>query len=167
MHIEYEISEQDFMNAQRLAIKNSPVLLVRLTRWVMPAFGLAGLVFIANATIQQGFSWRVIPALAFCLLLISLPLLSKRTQKKLYINTSSIHGKLSVEVEEDSLAFTGPTFSSKVDWSNFWKAFEDEQSFLIYQQNRQVFNIIPKRSLSTQQVSELREYLARKLPSKS
>ncbi len=31
MHIEYEISEQDFMNAQRLAIKNSPVLLVRLT----------------------------------------------------------------------------------------------------------------------------------------
>src|SRR5260370_42428249 len=121
MHIEYEISEQDFLNAQRLAIKNSPVLLVRLTRWVMPAFGLAGLVFIANATIQQGFSWRV----------------------------------------------TGPTFSSKVDWSNFWKAFEDEQSFLIYQQNRQVFNIIPKRSLSTQQITELREYLARKLPSKS
>ena len=167
MHIEYEISEQDFLNAQRLAIRSSPIPLVWLTRWALPLFGLAGLAFLTNGTVQQGFSWSIIPGLAFCLFFISLPLVSKRTQKKLYKNTSSIHGKLFLEVTEDGLAFTGPTSSSKVGWSNFWKVLEDEQSFVIYQQNQLAFSIIPKRNLSTQQITELRESLASKIPAKS
>lgn len=56
MNVEYEISEQDFINGQRLAIKNSPARLVRWTRLVIPLFGVALLVFLVNALKQQGFS---------------------------------------------------------------------------------------------------------------
>jgi hypothetical protein len=55
MQIEYEISEQDFIDAQRLAIKNSPVRLVRWTRWVLPLFGVALLIFLINVVVMQGF----------------------------------------------------------------------------------------------------------------
>src|SRR5258708_6639568 len=51
MQIEYEISEQDFIDAQRLAIKNSSA---RVLRWLFPLFGLAMLPFLVNAAIEQG-----------------------------------------------------------------------------------------------------------------
>jgi hypothetical protein len=165
MHIEYEITEQDFFNAQRLAIKNSPIVLVRLTRWILPLFGLAGIGFIVHATFQLGFSWQLIPGLAFCSFFVSIPWLSKRTQKKLYKSTPSFHGKLSLEVADDGLAFAGPSFSSKVNWSHFRRFFEDEHSFIIYQQSGTVFNILPKRTLTPEQITELRDFLARGIPS--
>jgi len=133
VQIEYEISEQDFMDAQRLAIRNSPMRLVRWTRWVLPLFGVGLLVFLINAVAKQGFSVRAVPGLAFCLFFISLPLLNRNTQKKLYAKTTSMHGKLSLEASEEGLQFRGPSFSSQVGWSNFCKFFEDEKSFVLYQ----------------------------------
>jgi hypothetical protein len=162
MQIEYAISEQDFMDAQRLAIRNSPMRLVRWTRWVLPLFGVGLLIFLINAVVKQGFSMRAVPGLAFCLLFISLPLLNRNNQKKLYAKTTSMHGKLSLEASDEGLQFRGPSFSSQVGWSNFCKFFEDEKSFVLYQ-NSQVFNIVPKRGLSPDQVTSLRGYLDQKI----
>jgi hypothetical protein len=55
VQIEYEISEQDFMDAQRLAIRNSTMRLVRWTRWGLPLFGVALLIFLINVVVTQGF----------------------------------------------------------------------------------------------------------------
>jgi len=162
MQIEYEISEQDFIDAQRLAIKNSPVRLVRWTRWVLPLFGVSLLIFLINAVAKQGFSIRAIPGLAFCLLFISLPLLSRSKQKKLYAKNTAMHGKMFLEASGEGLQFRGPTFSSQVGWSNFCKFFEDEKSFVLYKTS-QVFNIVPKRGLSPDQITSLRGYLEQKI----
>jgi hypothetical protein len=94
MHIDYEISEQDFLDAQRLAIRKSAVRLVRWNRLVLPLFGVALLIFLIHATATQGFSVRSIPGLAVCLFFISVPLLNKRTQRNLYAKSTSMHGRL-------------------------------------------------------------------------
>jgi len=162
MRIEYEITERDFINGQRLAIKNSPVRLVRWTRLVLPFFGIALLAFWIQGVVQQGFSWDVIPVLAIPLFFISIPLVSRNTQKKLYAQTNSMHGPLSLEIDDVGLEFKGPTFTSKIEWPHFRKFFEDDQSFVIYADSG-VFNVIPKRGLSSEQITDLREYFARKL----
>jgi hypothetical protein len=163
MNLEYEITEQDFIHAQRLAIKSSPARIVRWTRLAMPLFGVGLSAFLIRAVAQQGFSWRVIPASFFCLLFISMPLLNRRSQKQLYSKTASLHGKLFLGVDDNGLQFQGPTFSSQVGWSNFCRFIEDENSFLIYQ-NSQVFNLVPKRSLSAEQIAELRQRFEAKIP---
>ena len=162
MQIEYEISEQDFINGQRLAIRNSPKLLARWSRLVLPLFGLGLLLFLLNAVKQQGFSWRVIPGLAFCLLFMALPFLNTRTQRMLYAKTTAMHGRLTLGVDEDELRFQGPTFSSEVGWSNFCKFLEDKTSFVLYQ-NQQVINIVPKRNLAPDQITVLRGFFERKI----
>jgi hypothetical protein len=162
MQINYEISEQDFIDAQRLAIRNSPVRLVRWTRWILPLFGVALLIFLINVVVTRGFSVRAVPGVAVCLLFISMPLLSRSKQKKLYAKNTAMHGKMFLEASDKGLQFRGPTFSSQVDWSNFCRFFEDERSFVLYK-NSQVFNIVPKRELSPAQITSLRGYLDQKI----
>ncbi|MGZ7103536.1 MAG: YcxB family protein [Candidatus Angelobacter sp.] len=80
----------------------------------------------------------------------------KRARKKLYRQTASLHGKRTTTLDETGLSFTGPAFSSRVEWAFFPRFVEDQKTFLLYQSN-QVFNIIPKQQLSQEQISELRE----------
>ena len=162
MDTEYEISEQDFINAQRLAVKESPVHAIRWTRLVLPLFGTGLLAFLIHAVVQQGLSWRMVPGLAFCLYMISLPFWSRRAQKRLYAKATAMHGRISLGVGEDGLQFQGPTFSSQLRWSHFARFIEDEDSFLLYP-NEQIFNIVPKRNLAPEQITALREYLALKI----
>jgi hypothetical protein len=165
MHIDFEISEQDFLDAQRLATKNSSLRIVRWTRLVLPLFGLSLLIFLIHGTATQGFSVRLIPGLAVCLFFISVPLLNRRTQKKLYAKSTAMHGRLSLDADDDGMQFGGQTFSSKMSWSHFGKFFEDEKVFVLYQQNQRVFSSVPKRTLSPEQITTLRQYLQRNVSS--
>ncbi len=69
-----------------------------------------------------------------------------------------MHGLLALDVDEMGMQFQGPTVSSKVTWSHFSRFYEDEKVFILYQ-HMPVFNLIPKRILSPEQVIELRSYL--------
>jgi len=166
MNFEYQIAEQDFIDAQALAIKNSPVRLVRWTRFVLPLFGAGLLAFLIRVVVQQGFSWRIVPASIFPLVFLATPLLSRRNQRQVYAKTTSLHGTLSLVADEDGLQFQGPTFSSRILWAHFYKFLEDERSFLLYQ-SPHVFNIVPKRGLSTEQIDVLRTFLRRNVSPKS
>jgi len=167
MRIDYEISEQDFLNAQRLAIKNSPVRSTRWTRLALPAFGLISLAYILHAIWSQGFSLREMPAFIVPVMLLSLPLLNRRAQKRLYARSTAMHGNLSLEATEEGLNFKGTTFDSKVNWSNFNSVFEDSLSFVLLQSNNVIFNIIPKSYLTAEQVKDLGELLRRNINNRS
>jgi len=158
LNLEYEISEQDFVDAQNLAIKNAPVRFIRWTRLVLPVFGAVFLAFLVRTVFQQGFSWRVLPAAIVPLIFISTPLLNRWNQSKMYAKTTSLHSRLSLAAENDMLRFQGPTFSSDIRWPHFYRFVEDERSFLLYQ-NAQAFNIVPKRGLSPDQIKEFRALL--------
>jgi len=162
MNIEYEISEEDFANAQRLAVKNSPMRIIRWSRLVLPLFGVGGLAFLFHAVAQQGFSWRVVPAAGFCALFVSLPLLTGWERRRLYARTTGLQGRLSLGVDESGLRFQGTTFSSEIRWAHFHKFIEDGKSFLLYS-NPQVFHIVPKRNLSAAEIESLRASLERNI----
>lgn len=114
MHVEYEISEQDYLDGQRLAIKNSSLRLIRWTRFVMPCFGAFLLAFLANGVLKEGFSLNVIPGLAFVLFLLFIPLLSKRKQKSLYAKSNALHGRLTLDVDDSGMRFGGPITAASV-----------------------------------------------------
>jgi hypothetical protein len=158
MQIEYKISEQDFLDAQKLAIRNLPSRSTRLIFRVLPFWGLFLFLGVMWPVFQHGLSWKWNMLLPFsmALLFLSLPLLMRRAQKKIYRKTANLHGKRTVTVEGTGLNFNGPGFSSHVEWAFFPRFVEDENTFLLYQSN-QIFNIIPKRQLSQNQISELRE----------
>jgi ABC-type transport system involved in cytochrome bd biosynthesis fused ATPase/permease subunit len=166
MQIEYEISEQDFLNAQKLAIRKSPSRAVRLIATVMPWFGAVLLIFVVTAGLSEGLSWAFLPGLLMPIFMLSIPVLNRRTQKKMYARATAMHGRLVLEADDTGVAFTGASFSSRTAWKNFANFVEDDKSFLLYQ-NSQIFNIVPKRSLSQGQIQELREIFARNTAGKS
>jgi hypothetical protein len=67
MHVDYEITEKDYLDGQRLAIKNSSVRMVRWTRFVLPSFGALLAVFLIHGILTQGFAVSVLPGMAFSL----------------------------------------------------------------------------------------------------
>jgi hypothetical protein len=161
MHIDYEITKRDYLDGQRLAIKNSSVRIVRWTRFVLPSFGALLAVFLIHSILTQGFSARVLPGFAICLFFLFIPFLSRRKQGALYAKSNSLHGKLTLDVDDSGIQFGGPLTSAKVVWAYFGKFFEDEKVFVLYQKNQTVFNMVPKRTLSADQVAGFRQYLER------
>jgi hypothetical protein len=160
MQFEYEISEQDFLDGQRLALRNSPS--IRWTRLALPLFGVVLLAFWIQSTAKYGFTLRATLGLIFPLLFLSLPFLTKWNAKKMYAKGTSLHGNLQLDVSDDGLTSAGSTFSGKTQWSNYSRFFENEKCFILYQ-NTQVFNIIPKRHLSADQINNLRDYFNQKI----
>jgi YcxB-like protein len=159
MHIDYEISERDYFDGQKLAIKNSSVGMVRWTRYFLPCLGALLVLFLIHTTLTQGFSAGMLSGLAFSLFFLSIPFLSRRKQKTLYATSNALHGRLRLDVDDSGIQFGGPITSSRVAWAFFGKFFEDERAFVLYQKNEAIFHMVPKRALSGDQVTSFREYL--------
>jgi hypothetical protein len=158
MHIDYEVSEQDFMQAHNLALKNYPSPLVRWIPHLMPLGGLAGIAFLAYAWYSQGFKMTLIWGSLFCWWFISIPFMMRRGKRKAYANSKSFHGPISMDTDERGIRFKANGTESQTAWANFASFFEDDKSFVISQGNT-IFQPIPKRLISAEQINELRECL--------
>jgi hypothetical protein len=88
------------------------------------------------------------------------------SQRAAYRNMASLHGLRSMAVDERGPSFEGPNFSSQIKWLFFLKFAEDDKSFILYQSN-QIFLPIPKRQLSPQQISDLREAFTRHIANRT
>lgn len=162
MHCEYEISEQDFLNAQRLAGKNSPVRSIRWSYTGMPLVGAIILIGWIGFAIARGVSSQSLAILIFPSLFLLSPLFHKWNAKSTYAKATSFHGPPQLDADDNGLFFRGAAFGGKIGWSSFSNFFEDEDGFVLYQKTG-VFNILPKRQFSPEQVSGLREYFQRKI----
>jgi len=109
MRIEYEISEQDFIAGQRLAIRKSPIRAVRWTHRVIPVFGgsLLAVMILSYAAKTQELSLQFMLPVIMGLFCISLPLIVRRAQRKLYAKSTAMHGKLFLEADDEGLRFSG------------------------------------------------------------
>ena len=159
MHIDYEINKQDYVAAQRLALKKMRASAARFLAFA-PWLGLFLLVFIGQAVWKRGFSTNFIPGLVVPLFFLVLPFTTRRSVRKSYAKSANMHGPLTLDVDEDGLSFRGRTFTSEVSWDHFARFYEDEKSFVISQRGQTVFNILPKRCLSPEQTSTLRDLLS-------
>jgi YcxB-like protein len=165
MQIEYEISEQDFLDAQKLAMKNHPSRSSRFFFRILPFWGVFLCIAIVWPALKQWHSWNQLPILLLGLVLLSMPLLMKLAQRRAYRRAASIHGRLTMAVGESGLSFSGSTFSSHLEWNFFPRFVEDDKVFVLWQGNR-TFNVIPKRQLAPEQISELRAAFTRNIGAK-
>ena len=160
MHIEYAISEQDYASAQKLAMKQMKPLQQRLTLQWLPAFGLFLLGFVLYTGFKQGFSANLVPGVFIPFLFLSLRFTAKKAIRNSYAKATNMHGSLVLDIDDDGIRFQGPTYDSQVSWAHFGRFFEDNESFLIVH-NSSIFNIVPKRFLSAEQITELRDIFSR------
>lgn len=160
MHIEYTISEQDYVAAQKQAMKHlRPTLNRFLYQW-LPVFGLLLLGYLFYTGITQGFSTSLGPGLIFPIFALSLLFTRNRTFRKAYANATNMHGALVLDVDDDGLHFQGATFNSHVTWEHYSSFCEDQGLFLLFQKTP-IFNIIPKQQLSPEQVAALKDLFSR------
>ncbi|HET9284776.1 MAG TPA: YcxB family protein [Candidatus Angelobacter sp.] len=164
MLIEYEISEQDFVNAQRLAFRNLPTRVSSFLFRLVPFWGLLMLVFVTLSATQPRFhlhSTMIVPVL-FGLLFLFSPWLFTWAQRMLFRRTQTLHGRRTLTVDEAGLTFTSSASSSQLEWGSFQKFVEDDTVFDLYLSSS-VFHIVPKRELSPEQITELREAFTRNI----
>jgi hypothetical protein len=163
--INYEISEQDYLDAQKLATRNHPRTFTRVLYRILPYWGLLVGLAVVWVMFGRGFYWDnlMILPLGFAVFALGRPLLFKRAVKAAYRKTRSLHGPRSTAVDEQGISFEGPDFSSQLKWPFFLKFAEDEKSFVMYQTN-QMFFLIPKRQLSQQESLDIREALVHHIP---
>ncbi|MGC2696972.1 MAG: YcxB family protein [Candidatus Angelobacter sp.] len=167
MQIEYEISEQDFLNAQKLAVRKAPKLGTRLLFRILPFWGVLLFLGVAWPVFRKGFILKteMLVPFSFAVLCLGSPLLLKRAYQKAYRRNPSYQGKRSLILNENGLALSGDTFSSQLKWEHFIRFVEDEKVLLLYQ-GSQVVQIVPKRQLSQEEILELKEAFTRHIASK-
>lgn len=163
--INYEISEQDYVDAQKLAIRNHPRAFTRVVYRALPYWGLLTGLGALWVTFWWGFHWDwfMILPLGFAVAALSQPLLFKRSARTAYRKSPAFHGPRSAAMDEQGMSVEGPDISSRVKWPFFVKFAEDDKTFVMYQTN-QLFSFIPKRQFSQQEISSIREALTQHIP---
>jgi YcxB-like protein len=179
MHIDYEISLRDFQHGEFEVYRPRNVGQRKFL-----FLGLVGLVFIGmfvNNVARYGYTPGQLPILLPALvtllpyILLQTVLLGsiRKVAKKQYWQTPWLRERLAMDINEEGLQFTGQSVSMKITWSECTKFSEDRRVFIIHQRNPQrfqqpfVFHIVPKRSLSRDQIDGLRRYLQTKIPAKN
>jgi hypothetical protein len=164
LRIDYEITEQDFLEAQGLAMKELGPL-TRAMGWYLPILGSFMLIWLLFNVRHINFDPRLLLGVALAAFFIASPWLTRRKHKKIYSSASGMHGRLSAEFDDQGIRFSGPNHTGSAGWQNYQKFVEDSRMFLLWQPTK-VFNPIPKRHLSSQQIDELRTVLSTHLTRK-
>jgi hypothetical protein len=163
MHIEYDITEQEFLHAQQLVHRITTPKPVQWFEVASPFLGLALLIFGIEQLATQGLSALFVLCLGMGSYLLFLPLLSKNRQKQLYRNSDFLHGKPVLEVDDKGVRFGGQTGGLEIGWSALGRCIEDHRAIVIMPKKKRTFQVVPKRCLSSPQMNELRECLKQRV----
>lgn len=137
MKATYRITEDDYVNAMKLAAKTSVWLLLiysilSIALILLVIFGpLSGITIAALAgSFIFAMGWRY----------IGLPIISRRHYRK----SKLLHEESSIELLEDGIRSTSSTGNGKLTWDKMLKWRQNKNCILIYLAPR-LFAIIPKR----------------------
>jgi hypothetical protein len=155
MQIEYEISEDDFVFAARLAVakRNRKS---RYALYVVPVFGTVLILCGAFMTISQGSLSGMWPVFVWGTFLLLIPAINRYQYRRQYRKMPMFHGKRLLEIDDTSLHFVAPDSDSRTTWQVYTKYAENDHVFVLFQQGERMFIPLPKRDLSPLQVDELR-----------
>jgi len=144
MKVQYQMSEDDFVAAVALG-KRSQLrlfLLIQIIGGIMVAFAVLSVV-LGRAQLVLG------PGLIVPALMLSFPFLIAYQSRRIFRNSSAIREP------RTGLRFDSISASGHVAWSNYVSFVEDERSFALRQQGKQIFVPIPKRQMTPLQVEEM------------
>lgn len=101
----------------------------------------------------------VLQALPFFLYFIGIPLSARSTYKR----QKSLHQPLTLKWSEDGLTATGQTGHWTIAWSEYHRFLGGPKTLLFYQ-GPNLFQILPTRALSQEQLDDLKHFAARISP---
>lgn len=90
--------------------------------------------------------------------IIILPLSVFWSARKHFHSNARIRETIKYEFTPQTMRVNGDSFQSELEWHKTYKVWEMQDWFLIYQSNL-VFNMIPKRFFTTNQLIEFKELL--------
>jgi hypothetical protein len=165
MHIAYQIDENDFVYAAKLAMQTRS----KLARYKLYLFPLLGVFLIAIgvvAAIRRQDSTGLWPVVLWGTVLLCIPLLWNYQFRRAYRKIPLLRDRRTLDLDSSHLSFKTETSDSRVPWNSYTKFAEDEKTFILFQQGNQIFIPIPKRELSSSQIDELRSIFEFHLPRK-
>jgi hypothetical protein len=162
MHIDYEIREEDYLSAVWVSVKRS---FGRKALWwrILVTIGLAAILFHVYESVKYGhLDGGLVFMVVICTLIVA-PMGTWWRLKKRYREAVALHGRFSVDVDDDGWRATGPMGSSSVRWGLFGKYVETRKAVILFQQGQNAFYVIPKRDLTDSQLDEFRQILNRNI----
>ena len=157
------LTAEDYVAANRLHF-----LKCLRSRSAFVAFAMlvaAYLIWMAIARIDQWGTTGVV-ALNACfaavvvLTMANYFLLIPITTRRTYRNHKALHHPYTFSWSETGLTVTSTSGEWQVAWSDYLKWHEDAQVFVLYQAPR-LFNMLPKRALTPEQIVDIRQCAAR------
>ncbi|MBO9560158.1 MAG: YcxB family protein [Caulobacter sp.] len=163
--ISLQYRPQDFLDAWRLQLRHNTFM--RVSRfWPLALLALSGLASWTTFR-DDGLLAGVLAALPMALLsglLLGLNVLSDRVllprrAKRFVTQQKSIQGDILIAWDGEGLTFKAAKGQSTTAWGDYFKWLENDVVLVAFQ-SENMLNILPKRSLSPDQVTEIRDYLA-------
>jgi YcxB-like protein len=157
------LTADDYVAANRLHFLNGLRSRNALAIFVMMA--VAYLVWTAIAYFDQWEALRVVALNVFFATVVILtianyflfvPIVTRRA----YRNHKLLHRPYTFSWSETGLTVTSSSGQSQVAWSDYLKWYENAQIFILYQAPR-LFNMLPKRALTPEQIADVRQCASR------
>ena len=166
MRIVYRITKEDFLEAQRTYQSSSISGFQRLFRKTMIGFGLAliciGVVFLflPSPVYRKEASPSIIAGPLLLFLFWLAPGLAAR---KAFSKQCDMQKEIVAEFSDSGTHISSGDSSSTISWADYVRYAESEHQFILFR-STQLFNVIPKRAFSSDEVEEFRTLLSGKLP---
>ena len=164
MHIEYEISESDYVAAVSLCRRTTErAALLRI--YVLPAMCALLAVPLGVALIEwKGLALEIIPAMFFVLCPLLNVLLWRYKLSERYRENIALHSRNFVDIDDRGCRMQDVATDRFTPWSEISGYAESRTMFIRFLDHRGQFQMTPKRELTEAQIEELRGMLASRLP---
>jgi hypothetical protein len=163
MRIEYQISEDDFVSAGKLALRSrTRMSIVRV--YFLPAVGALLIAVGIVLGLTSGKFASQIPIVFWGSALLGLTMLRGYGFRRVYRKAPLLREPRALDTDDNFLRFTAANSDSCSPWQSYIGFAENEYTFILFQQGNQIFVPIPKRELSPSQIDEFRAVLAAHLP---
>jgi len=161
IHIEYQVSEDDFVAAAKLMLRKRRRGLFFLV--LLPVVG-AGMVLFSIA-LFTGRSYLVGAFnLIYGALLLSYPLLRTRSIRRQYRKRPLLSKPFCIEIDDIEVHIIAPDLDQRSSWAMYEGFAENAASFLLIHQGRLQFVPLPKRCIRVDQIVQLRAAVSAHLP---
>jgi hypothetical protein len=164
MQIQYELSLDDYLAAQRLHATRSlwPWFTNALTHYIYPIFCLFFLALgipLMRGSVSDS-SGRV---MIICgTIMLCCPLYLYLQRKRCYKRTRSNNGECEVTLDKERIGIKGQFTNGEMDWRAVRSFRENKKVFLLYLAPAR-FIVIPTRVCTGEQIRELRTILSQKI----
>jgi hypothetical protein len=165
MRIEYQISEDDFVTAGKLAMRKR-FKRAAVQIYLFPILGAVFFVAALITAIAKHNLSGMLPIMLWGALLLCIPLLWSYQFRRVYRKNPLLRDRRTVDLDDSHLRFKTESSDSRVPWQSYTRFFEDDKTFILFQQGNKFFITIPKHELSPSQITELRSIFASHLPGK-